>query len=141
MKVEKITTPLSFDGSEGLIATIVKSSPMVTGTSFATDPGSSLQVGVLRHREGWSSLPHQHSLSLREVQGGGEVLIIVYGILHVEFYDSAGNWVARRTLTGGDILIQHAGGHSFLAWTDFHAIEVKQGPYKPEEKTYLPTKG
>lgn len=138
MRIEKITTPPSFDGSEGLIATIVRVDVPPDGVNFVTDPGEGLQVGVIRHPRGWSSAPHQHSLSLREVKGGGEVLVIMYGLVDVEFYDSAGNQVGKSILESGDILIQHSGGHSFLAKTSFNAIEVKQGPYKPEEKTYLP---
>ncbi len=137
MRIEKITTPPSFDGSEGLIATIVRGDVPPDGVNFVTESGDALQVGMMRHKKGWNSAPHQHILSPREVRGGGEVLVIMYGSVDVEFYDSAGNWVAKSTLESGDVLIQHSGGHSFLAKTSFNAIEVKQGPYRPEEKVYL----
>lgn len=140
MRIERIEAPPSFDGSEGLLALIIH--PQLDddeGTHFVTRPGDALQVGVLNHGDGWESRAHQHSLSLREVRGGGEVLVFLTGSVSVKFYDSAGSFVCGRVLHGGDILIQYAGGHSFKAFSDFHAVEVKQGPYRPEDKTYLPT--
>lgn len=137
MQVIPIVAPPNFDGSEGTIATIVRASTLDEGTKFVSERGDPLQVGVLRHEKGWRSAPHIHSLSPREVRGGGEVLVILLGDVEVCFFDSRGSLVDRRTLTRGDVLIQHAGGHSFRALSDLHMVEVKQGPYRPDEKVYF----
>lgn len=137
MKIYKVETPPSFDGSEGLIATIIRRAGEDPGTVFFTEPGDPLQVGGLSHPAGWESKPHRHSLSPREVKGGSEALILLEGSLSVKIYDSAGNFVSAAILKAGDVLIQYAGGHSFSALERFRAIEIRQGPHRPEEKTYF----
>lgn len=137
MEVIRIECPPCFDGSEGVLAIILRGPPNLGSTDFRTEPGEALQVGAMRHPKGWESPPHRHLLSPREVKGGTEVLVILSGTLRATFYDSRNHPVCSKNLIAGDTLVQFAGGHSFFALEEFHAVEVKQGPHREAHKVHF----
>lgn len=138
MEIIRIEAPPDPDGSEGLLGLIVRGGRTEHGTQFVTDESAEQQVGVLSHRRGWTSSPHRHYPHPRGAKGAGEVLVVLYGALLLKVYDSANRYVYSATLHAGDVYVYIAGGHAFRAFTDFEAVEVKQGPHRGEEsKSYF----
>ena len=79
--------------------------------------------------------PHTHKNSLRKIKGTTEVLIILDGILKINFFDNKKKYIFSKTVQKNDIIILLTGGHGFEIKKNCKMIEVKQGPYsKIEDK-------
>ncbi len=130
--IEDVYAPADFDGSEGLLATIVSSQFDDPGLTFFTKPNLSQQVAHLRHPGGHKIAPHRHCEAARTVWRTTEVIIVRRGRLRVDLYTSAGAYVLSRELGPGDIVILAGGGHGFECLEEVEAIEVKAGPYLGE---------
>jgi len=129
ISVESIVAPPSFDGSEGLLALIVRGSPDQVGTQFVTATSHELQVGVIKKAAGDEITPHVHLVHHRLVKATSEVLVIRKGAVLVNFYTSARELVGTRLLRGGDVLVSLGGGHGFQFTEETEMLEVKTGPY------------
>lgn len=129
----RVEAPPSFDGSEGLLALIV-SPDFDQGLSFKTEPDQQVQVATISHRAGHKVGAHVHLPVKRTVYFTTEVLHMRRGLVKVSFYTSDRTLVHVHMLTPGETLIQLCGGHSFEFIEDSELLEVKQGPYVPEEK-------
>ena len=58
-----------------------------------------------------------------------EVIIIMEGILRVDFYDHKEKYLFSKKLYANDLIMLSNGGHGFKVLKDVKMIEVKQGPY------------
>ena len=58
-----------------------------------------------------------------------EVIIILDGILRVDFYNNKEKYLFSKKLYSKDIIMLSNGGHGFKVLKDVKMIEVKQGPY------------
>lgn len=146
MKIEEVYAPESIDGSEGLLAIILRGSPWSSlddpeaseegqqHVQFVTDPSMSQQVAVIRYGDGAEVPAHVHLPQARTTRGTQEVLVVRRGVLRLCVYTSAGELVATKVLTQGQVAVLVAGGHSLKALTDAEIIEVKNGPYYGRER-------
>lgn len=117
------------------IATIISGNNMVTeGVNFVTDPEDPLQVGVLGHKAGQILKAHNHNSKEVGTVKVMEVIYVVSGSVRVSFYDDKDEMIVSKQLWGGDLLVQHSGGHGFSVIKDCVMVEVKQGPYSGKEK-------
>ena len=103
------------------------------GVNFYTSADNSLQLGVIRHKQGFKVKPHIHKRSTRTIEYTQEVLHIEYGCVEVEFYDDNGTKIGAEILNANDTILQISGGHGFNMLEDSQIIEVKQGPYRGVE--------
>lgn len=139
LTVEEIHAPPAWDGSEGLLALLVRAQPAPPGTHFATPPGQPLQVALISRPAGASIAPHRHPRRERTVCRTQEVLLVRRGSVTAALYTSRGELVCERVLHPGDVLILVAGGHGFTFDEDAELVEVKQGPVGFNDKVPLPT--
>ena len=58
-----------------------------------------------------------------------EVIIILKGILRVDFYNNKEKYLFSKKLYSNDLIMLSNGGHGFKVLKDIQMIEVKQGPY------------
>ena len=58
-----------------------------------------------------------------------EVIIILKGILRVDFYNDNEKYLFSKKVFANDIIMLSSGGHGFKVLKDVKMIEVKQGPY------------
>lgn len=123
-----------------LIALIVRRDFQAEGIHFFTPDEFSQQLAYMRHPQGKIIEPHVHNRVLREVLYTQEVLFLKRGILRVDFYDHARNYLESRILKTGDVILLATGGHGFEALEEIELVEVKQGPYAGEaDKTRFAT--
>jgi len=104
------------------------------GVNFVTDEDSPLQVGILKHPQGFKIKPHIHRASRKIINSIQEVLHVEYGRVKVDFYDADGEQIKSSVINMGDTILLIAGGHGFDILEDSKIIEVKQGPYEGMEK-------
>ena len=74
--------------------------------------------------------------SLRKIRGTTEVLLILKGILKINFYNNKKKFIFSKIAEKNDIVILLRGGHGFEVKKDCKMIEVKQGPYSKSEDKF-----
>ena len=116
------------------LALIVRARFNNEGVNFITDENSPLQVGVLKHPQGFKIKPHIHRASKKIINSIQEVLHVEYGRMGVNFYDDNGEQIGGAVINMGDTILLIAGGHGFDMLEDSKMIEVKQGPYEGVER-------
>ena len=103
------------------------------GISFFTDIKASQQVGYMKHKKNHIILPHKHNKrkknAIAKIDTTTEVLIILKGILRVDFYNQNEKYLFSKNLYSNDLIMLSNGGHGFKVLKDVEMIEVKQGPY------------
>ena len=116
-----------------LLALVVRWGVVPEGVNFFTDAENSLQLGVLRHKQGFRVKAHLHRRSAKTIEDVQEVLYIERGKVEVEFYNDSGTKIGATILNTGDTILQICGGHGFNILEDSQIIEIKQGPYRGVE--------
>tara|TARA_E500000178_G_C16979257_1_gene734909 strand:- start:178 stop:621 length:444 start_codon:yes stop_codon:yes gene_type:complete len=103
------------------------------GISFFTDKKASQQVGFMKHKKNHIILPHKHNKrkknAITKIDTTTEVLIILKGILRVDFYNQEEKYLFSKKLYANDLIMLSSGGHGFKILKNVEMIEVKQGPY------------
>ena len=103
------------------------------GINFFTDKKASQQVGFMKHKKNHIILPHKHNkrkkTAIAKIDTTTEVLIILKGILRVDFYNTKEKYLFSKKLYANDLIMLSSGGHGFKVLKDVEMIEVKQGPY------------
>ena len=117
-----------FAGNQ-LLAMILRSSFRQPGVHFFTPGDLSQQLAFMRHPAGKLIQPHVHNKVSREVHFTQEVLIILEGVLQVDFYDDGRKYLESRLLRAGDVILLATGGHGFKVIEEVQMFEIKQGPY------------
>tara|TARA_Y100000768_G_scaffold388067_1_gene381758 strand:+ start:4643 stop:5041 length:399 start_codon:yes stop_codon:yes gene_type:complete len=119
-----------------ILAIIIKSNYLKKkGVNFFTNPKLNQQVAYMNHPKKHLIQPHTHKNSLRKIKGTTEVLLILDGILKINFFDNKKKYIFSNTVKKNDIVILLSGGHGFEVMKNCKMIEVKQGPYsKIEDK-------
>ena len=113
-----------------LYALIVRSSyKKKKGVSFFTDEKATQQFGYMNHKKGYDILPHRHNKRYYKIFWTTEVIIILDGILRVDFYNDGEKYLFSKKLYKDDLIMLSAGGHGFKVLKDVKMVEVKQGPY------------
>ncbi len=102
-------------------------------TIFFTPNSFSQQLGYLYHRRGSVIKAHIHRLHSRNIVQTQEFLLIKKGKVKVNLYSRDKKHIASEILEAGDIVLLCGGGHGFEIIEDTVMIEVKQGPFVPEE--------
>ena len=96
---------------------------------FFTDKNSTQQFGYMNHKRGHVILPHRHNKRYSKIEITTEVIIMLEGILRVDFYDNKEKYLFSKKIYTNDIIMLSNGGHGFKVLKDVKMIEVKQGPY------------
>ena len=123
----------SFFYNNKQIALLIRSDFSSDTSKFFTDDSLPQQVGYIKHDKGHQVTAHIHSFSTREVLNIQETLIIRKGKLRVDLYSDTREYIESTVLNKGDVIILISGGHGVYFIEDSEIIEVKQGPYLPED--------
>lgn len=119
-----------------ILAIIIKGNYLSKkGVNFFTNPKLNQQVAFMNHPTNHLIQPHIHKNKMRRIKSATEVLIILDGILKVNFFDNKKKYIFSKLIKKNDIIILLSGGHGFEVKKKCKMIEVKQGPYsKLEDK-------
>lgn len=123
------------------LAIIIRENYSSEGIEFFTPDEYSQQLAYMNHPKGHVIIPHTHNHVERQVKYTQEVLLIKKGVLRVDFYDDAKQYIESIVLREGDIILLASGGHGFEVLENVEMYEIKQGPYIGEgDKTRFETK-
>ena len=99
------------------------------GVNFFTSKEATQQFGYMKHKKNHLIMPHQHNKRLTKILITTEVIVLLKGILRVDFYNEKKIYLFSKKIYDGDLIMLTNGGHGFKVLKDVEMIEVKQGPY------------
>jgi len=99
------------------------------GITFFTPNESTQQFGYMKHKKKYVIKPHSHKKRSTKILSTTEVILILKGILRVDFYTQYKKYLFSKILKEKDIIMLVHGGHGFKVLKDVEMLEIKQGPY------------
>ena len=99
------------------------------GITFFTPRESIQQFGYMKHRKSYIIKPHLHKKRLTKIFYTTEVILLLKGMLRVDFYSQFKKYLFSKILKEKDIIMLVHGGHGFKILKDVEMLEIKQGPY------------
>ena len=102
------------------------------GIKFFTSKEATQQFGYMKHKKNHIIKPHNHKKRLTRILKTTEVLLLLKGILRVDFYNNKEKYLFSKIINAKDIIMLIHGGHGFKVLKNIEMIEVKQGPYAGE---------
>ena len=100
------------------------------GVNFFSSNDLPQQFGYIYQKKNYIIPPHTHRKRSTKVFITSEVLIILKGILRIDFYDLKQKYLFSKIIKKGQIIFLLHGSHGFKVIKDLQMIEVKQGPFK-----------
>jgi len=83
----------------------------------------------MNHKKNHIIKPHLHKKQTRKLLHTSEVILILKGILRVDFYDKKTKYLFSKILKENDIIMLVHGAHGFKVVKKVQMLEIKQGPY------------
>ena len=99
------------------------------GITFFTSDQATQQFGYMKHEKGHIINPHTHKKRLTKILSTTEVILLLKGVLRVDFYNLKKKYLFSKILKEKSIILLVHGGHGFKVIKDVEMIEVKQGPF------------
>ena len=121
-----------YDKNGVILAFIVNANKNEQAKNFYTENNLDMQVASFNLKKGENIDRHYHYKQNRNIQTTSEVIYVQEGNLEIEIYDNEKNFVDKLSVSEGMIIIIFDGGHAINIIEDSKFIEIKQGPYDPE---------
>ena len=99
------------------------------GITFFSSDDLPQQFGYMNQKKNHIILPHIHNKRSTKIMITTEIIIILKGILRVDFYDQIQKYMFSKILKKGQIIFLMHGAHGFKVLKNVQMIEVKQGPF------------
>jgi len=99
------------------------------GITFFTPNESTQQFGYMKHKKKHIIKPHLHKKRITKISYTTEVILLLKGILRVDFYNYKKNYLFSKILKKNNIIMLVHGGHGFKVLKEVEMLEIKQGPY------------
>ena len=100
------------------------------GISFFSTPDLPQQFGYMNHKKNHNIYPHTHQKRSTKVLLTTEIIIILKGLLRVDFYNEKQKYLFSKKIKKGDLIYLMHGSHGFKVLKETQMIEVKQGPFQ-----------
>ena len=99
------------------------------GITFFTEDKFNQQFGYIKHSKGYIIKPHLHKKRSTKINYTSEVILLLKGLLRVDFYNQHKKYLFSKILKPNDIIMLVSGGHGFKVLKNVEMLEIKQGPY------------
>ena len=103
------------------------------GIHFFSPDDLPQQVGYMHHPKNYVIQPHQHKKRLTKIIITTEIIIILKGLIRVDFYNDKRKYLFSRKIKEGQIILLMHGGHGFKVLKKTQMIEIKQGPFNKDK--------
>lgn len=119
----------------GKVLAVIFKGDFDKGLNFFTKDKDFIQAGTWNYDKGKETIPHSHKTVKRTANKTQEVIFIKKGAVEAKFFSDSGEFLKKKILEAGNIVIIFAGGHSFkILENNTQVLEVKNGPYPGLEK-------
>ena len=99
------------------------------GITFFTPNEITQQFGYMKHKKNFIIKPHLHKKRATRILFTTEVILLLKGLLRVDFYNLKKKYLFSKILKRNDIIMLIRGGHGFKILKNIEMLEIKQGPY------------
>ena len=99
------------------------------GVTFFTPDELNQQFGYMKHKKKHIIKPHVHKKRSTKISYTTEVILLLKGMLRVDFYTSSRKYLFSKILKEKDIIMLIQGAHGFKTLKNTEMLEIKQGPY------------
>ena len=99
------------------------------GITFFTEDKFNQQFGYIKHSKGYIIKPHLHKKRSTKINYTSEVILMLKGVMRVDFYNKNKKYLFSKTIKENDIIMLVHGGHGFKILKNTEMLEIKQGPY------------
>lgn len=99
------------------------------GITFFTENKDIQQFGYMNHKKNHIIKPHVHKKQTRKLIYTSEVILILKGVLRVDFYNNKKKYLFSKILKKKDIIMLVHGAHGFKTLKPVQMLEIKQGPF------------
>ena len=99
------------------------------GITFFTPKEATQQFGYMKHKKNHIVKPHRHNKRLTRILSTTEVILLLKGLLRVDFYENKKRYLFSKIIKEKDIIMLVHGGHGFKVLKNVEMVEIKQGPY------------
>lgn len=121
---------------ENVYAVIVRGQIPVGKTTFLTDIDEEFQFGVIVGKRTSASREHTHLERIRSIKTTCEALFVRSGECEITIRCDEERFTSRVLKTGDAILLLR-GSHGVKYLSDCELLEVKQGPFDPNQDKML----
>ena len=83
----------------------------------------------MSHKKNHIIKPHLHKKRITKILYTTEVILLLKGVLRVDFYNFSRKYLFSKILKQKDIIMLVHAGHGFRILKDVEMLEIKQGPY------------
>ena len=83
----------------------------------------------MKHSKNHKIKPHYHKKRLTKILITTEIILILKGLLRVDFYNDKQKYIFSKLLKKNQIILLMHGGHGFEVIKDVEMLEFKQGPF------------
>ena len=113
-----------------LLALVVRSQyRKKKGINFFTPNDATQQFGYMKHPKNYMIKPHLHKKRVTKISYTTEVILLLKGLLRVDFYSFSKKYLFSKIIKKNDIIMLVHGGHGFKILKPIEMLEIKQGPY------------
>ena len=99
------------------------------GIKFFTPNNFPQQLGFMKHSKNHIIKPHYHKKRLTKILITTEIILVLKGVLRVDFYNEKQNYIFSKILKKNQIILLMHGGHGFKIIKPVEMLEFKQGPF------------
>lgn len=121
-----------FDKENNLLAILIDTRKNLDSKNFYTNNNLDIQVAAFNLNSKDVIKRHIHTPQNRNIKTTSEVIYIQSGKIEVEIYDLKKQFVQKVLVEDEMLIILLQGAHAINILEDSKFIEVKQGPYNPE---------
>ena len=83
----------------------------------------------MKHKKKHIIKPHLHKKRITKILYTTEVILLLKGVLRVDFYNYTKKYLFSKILKQRDIIMLVHGGHGFKVLKEVEMLEIIQGPY------------
>ena len=118
-----------YDKEDNFIGIHLTNKEIEEGKNFFTEPDMTLQLGAFYLKKNSTISKHFHNEYNRNIQVTGEVLVVLEGVLKVDFFDKDQIFLKKVIVEKHETILMFGGGHGIEVSEDTKFIEIKQGPF------------
>lgn len=120
-----------------ILALLIDPSSIKEGTFPVTDSSWSLQLLLMKRKQGHVVAKHTHKKIRKVTKQPQEALVVIKGGIKASIFDEKGKFIAKKYVSVGQCLFLIDGAHEVKMTKNSLIYAFKDGPYV-DDKVFLP---
>ena len=117
-----------------IFALVFDLSSIKEGAFPVTDPSWSLQVLLMKRKQGHVVAKHMHKKIRKVTKQPQEAVVVIKGAIEASIFDRKGKIIAKKNILAGQCLLIVDGAHEIKITNNSLIYAFKDGPYLDDKK-------